>query len=109
VLAPRVVAGRAPADVSGVFGNVCVFVQIQELPAAHRISHERGMARRQPASNHGVSRRPVVAHDSLSKHTSEVLSTLPQHSFSPHLSRDNRQVFFMRGDDQADIYMLSIK
>jgi WD40 repeat protein len=47
--------------------------------------------------------------DSLSKHTSEVLSTLPQHSFSPHLSRDNRQVFFMRGDDQADIYILSIK
>jgi Tol biopolymer transport system component len=47
--------------------------------------------------------------DSLSKHTSELLSILPQHSFLPHLSRDNRQIFFMRRDDQADIYMLSIK
>jgi Tol biopolymer transport system component len=47
--------------------------------------------------------------DSASKKIREVFSILPEHSFSPALSRDNRTIFFMREDDQSDIYMLKFK
>ena len=47
--------------------------------------------------------------DSLSKKTREVLSILPEMISDFRLSRDGRQIFFVRSNRQSDIYMLSFK
>ena len=47
--------------------------------------------------------------DSASKKIREVFSILPEHASYPRLSRDNRQIFFLRENDQSDIYMLNFK
>jgi len=47
--------------------------------------------------------------DSVTKNTREVLSLPPDYLDEPHLSRDNRQIFFVREHDQSDVYTLSFK
>jgi Tol biopolymer transport system component len=56
-----------------------------------------------------LSNGRLLLADMLSKKTRDVLSALPEYFTSPSLSRDNRQIFFVRSNAQSDIYMLSFK
>ena len=47
--------------------------------------------------------------DLLSKKAREVFSLFPEVLAYPSLPRDNRHIFFLRGNAQSDIYMLSFK